>query len=177
MSRTTNKFSSLSIHFFERMLVVLGSARTLKVGKTGKPLLAIIFLLCVDFFTKTVLYTWACHENLRRQNVMSKARLAVNKEKNGTQRDVNSSLPELGLTYSPAIYFTYIIYKCRCFLMTQLLLHFPDRSREIYACDMVWGYFPLIGIIQFIFNTFQNRSQVFKLVKNFEVHGTCEDHM
>ena len=47
--------------------------------------------------------------------VMSKARPAGNKEKNGTQRDVNSSLPEVGLTYSPSIYFIYIIYKCRCF--------------------------------------------------------------
>ena len=49
---------------------------------------------------------------------MSKARLAGNKEKNRTQRDVNRSLPELGLTYSPAIYFIYIIYiiyKCSCF--------------------------------------------------------------
>ena len=30
--------------------------------------------------------------------------------------------------------------------MTQQLLPFPDRSREIYACDMVWGYFPLTGV-------------------------------
>ena len=27
--------------------------------------------------------------------------------------------------------------------MTEKLLPFPDRSREIYACDVVWGYFPL----------------------------------
>ena len=46
---------------------------------------------------------------------MYKARLTGNKEKNGTQRDVNGSLLEVGLTYSPAIYFIYIIYKCRCF--------------------------------------------------------------
>ena len=46
---------------------------------------------------------------------MSKAQFAGNKEKNGTQRDVNSSLPEVGLTYSPALYFIFIIYKCRCF--------------------------------------------------------------
>ena len=46
---------------------------------------------------------------------MSKARLAGYKEKNGQQRDVNSSLPEVGLTYSLAIYFIYIIYKCCCF--------------------------------------------------------------
>ena len=26
------------------------------------------------------------------------------------------------------------------------------------------------------FNTFPNKSQIFKLVKNFEVHGTYEDH-
>ena len=55
------------------MLVVLGSSWTLKVAKTGKPPLAIIFFLCVDFFPKIGLYTWARHENLRRQNVMSKA--------------------------------------------------------------------------------------------------------
>ena len=47
--------------------------------------------------------------------VMFKAQLAGNKEKNGTQRDVNSSLPEVGLTYSLAIYFIYVIYKCRYF--------------------------------------------------------------
>ena len=51
----------------------------------------------------------------KKKIVMSKARLAGNKEKNGTQRDVHNSLPELGLTYSPAIYFIYIIYKCRRF--------------------------------------------------------------
>ena len=27
------------------------------------------------------------------------------------------------------------------------------------------------------FNTFQNRSQTFKLVKNLKVHSTCKDHM
>ena len=32
--------------------------------------------------------------------------------------------------------------------MTQQLLPFPDRSREIYACDIVWGYFPLTQILQ-----------------------------
>ena len=46
---------------------------------------------------------------------MFKGRLTCNKDKKGTQRDVNRSLPEVGLTYSPAIYFIYIIYKCRCF--------------------------------------------------------------
>ena len=35
-------------------------------------------------------------------------------------------------------------------LMTQQLLTFPDRSREIYACDVVWGYFPLTEILQII---------------------------
>ena len=33
-------------------------------------------------------------------------------------------------------------------LMTQQLLHFPDRSREIYACGVVWGYFPLTRILK-----------------------------
>ena len=42
---------------------------------------------------------------------MSKSRLEGNREKNGTQRDVNSSLPEVELPYSSAIYFIYIIYK------------------------------------------------------------------
>ena len=31
--------------------------------------------------------------------------------------------------------------------MIQKLLPFPDRSREIYACDVVWGYFPLTEIL------------------------------
>ena len=31
--------------------------------------------------------------------------------------------------------------------MTQQLLPFPDRSREIYACDVLCGYFPLTGIL------------------------------
>ena len=51
---------------------------------------------------------------------MSKAQVVGNKEKNGTQRDV----------------------------MTQPLLPFPDRSREMYACDVVRSYFPLTGILQ-----------------------------
>ena len=32
--------------------------------------------------------------------------------------------------------------------MTQQLLPFLDRWREICACDVVWGYFPLTGILQ-----------------------------
>ena len=28
---------------------------------------------------------------------------------------------------------------------------------------------------KFTFNTFQNRCKIFKLVKNFEVHGICEE--
>ena len=28
---------------------------------------------------------------------------------------------------------------------------------------------------KFNFNTFPNRSQILKLIKNFEAHGTCED--
>ena len=28
---------------------------------------------------------------------------------------------------------------------------------------------------KFNFNTFPNKNQIFKLIKNFEVHGTCED--
>ena len=79
---------------------------------------------------------------------MSKARLAGNQEKYGTQRDVNSLLPAVGLIYSPAIYFIYIIYKCRYFAHDSTVkVTFPDRSREIYACDVVWGYFSLIGIL------------------------------
>ena len=42
-------------------------------------------------------------------SVMSKTRLTGNKEKKGTLRGVNNSLPEVGLTYSSAIYF---IYRC-----------------------------------------------------------------
>ena len=34
--------------------------------------------------------------------------------------------------------------------MTQQLLPFPDKSREIYACDMVWGYFRLTGILHLL---------------------------
>ena len=32
--------------------------------------------------------------------------------------------------------------------MTKQLLPFPDRSKEIYACDVVWCYFPLTGVLQ-----------------------------
>ena len=35
--------------------------------------------------------------------------------------------------------------------MTQQLLPFPDRSREIYACDVVWGYFLLTGTLHQVF--------------------------
>ena len=136
MSRATNRYSSLSIHFFQRMLVVFGSAWTLKVWKTGKPPLAIIFLLCVDFFPKIDLYTRARHENLRRQNLMSKARLAGNKEKNGTQSDVNSSLPEAGLTYSPAISFFFFFFfsdlRVYCPASCQGLLRVSAFSKDYF---------------------------------------------
>ena len=72
---------------------------------------------------------------------MSQAPLVGNEEKNGTQRDVNSSLPEVGRIYSPAICFIYIIHKCRGFTHDSTVTFF---SR--YACDMVWGYFPFTGI-------------------------------
>ena len=86
---------------------------------------------------------------------MSKAQLAGNKEKNGTQRDVNSSLPEVGLTYSPTIYFIYIIYKCRCFAhdstVTSLWLEYYtlvifDKMHGPFMCTyfIYWYIFTLL---------------------------------
>ena len=53
------------------------------------------------------------------------------------------------LSYSPRTLFT-LFTSATVLLMTQQLLPFPDRSKEIYACDVVWGYFPWTEILQVV---------------------------
>ena len=50
--------------------------------------------------------------------------------------------------------------------MTQQLLPFPDRSRGVYTCNVVWGYFPSTGILQYINITSQEQYQNRRKQKN-----------
>ena len=56
--------------------------------------------------------------------------------------------------------------------------HALDNGAEDLLCeDIKWVLQGCSSNIKKLnFNSFQNRSQIFKLVKKFDTHGICEDH-